>query len=117
MCWCMFYSYELKWINFRMCLHCTWLLNICDPLYDLRDEGDSMLTTGFLKTTEARYNMVVKHARACFNELINAFVSCNTLQTIKCAPLNNEAWAGKQAKCDNLQIQKLASEQTQHTSV
>ena len=37
----------------------------------------------------------VKGLRAYFNELINAFVSCNTLQTIECAPLNNEARVGK----------------------
>ena len=44
---------------------------ICDPPYDFRDKGDNTLRTHFhLKTKEIDFNMLTKHTRAHFNELV-----------------------------------------------
>lgn len=48
---------------------------------------------------------LAEHAKTHF---AHAFISYNTLQKIKLAPLNSEARAGKHAKRVNLRIQKLA---------
>ena len=48
---------------------------------------------------------LAEHAKTQF---AHAFISYNTLQKIKLAPLNSEARAGKHAKRVNLRIQKLA---------
>ena len=70
----------------------------CDPPYDFRDKGDNTLTTRFhLKTKEIDFNMLTKHARAHFNELVlfshithyilKAIKRASIYRTMKCVNL------------------------------